>query len=126
VVISGHRPEAAAVDDLENGGAFAADVATPEGRVAKLGQVSSLLGLAQMLEPDHRHVGEPQLPCREQPAVAGQDAALLVDQDRVGPAELDHRGCDLVHLLVAVRARVALVRTQLVDRPQLDPVDERD
>ena len=52
--------------------------------------------------------------------------ALLVDQDRVGPAELDHRGRDLIDLRLAVRARVALVRAQPVDRPQLDPVGERD
>ena len=51
---------------------------------------------------------------------------LLVDQDRVGPAELDHRRRDLIDLRLAVRARVALVRAQAVDRPQLDPVGERD
>ena len=33
---------------------------------------------------------------------------------------------DLIDLLVAVRARVALVRAQPLDRPQLDPVGERD
>jgi hypothetical protein len=78
-----------------------------------------------MLEPDHRHLGESELACREQPAVAGQDTGLLINQDRVGPAELDHRGRDLIHLRLAVRARVALVRTQAVDWPQLDPVGER-
>ena len=89
-------------------------------------QVRPLLRLAEVLEPDHRHLGEPELARREQPAVAGEDAALLVDQDRVGPAELDHRGRDLIDLRLAVRARVALVRAQAVDRPQLDPVGERD
>ena len=54
-------------------------------------QVRPLLRLAQVLEPDHRHLGEPELPRRQQPAVAGEDAALLVDQHRVRPAELDHR-----------------------------------
>ena len=54
-------------------------------------RVGPLLRLAQVLEPDHRHLGEPELAGREQPAVAGEDAGVLVDQDRVGPAELDHR-----------------------------------
>ncbi len=58
--------------------------------------------------------------------MAGQDAGVLVDQDRVGPTELDHAGRDLVDLRLAVRARVALVRAQPLDRPQLDPVRERD
>ena len=89
-------------------------------------QVRPLLRLAQVLEPDHRHLGEPELPRGEQPAVAGEDAALLVDQHRVGPAEFDHRGRDLIDLRVAVRARVTLVRAQAVDRPELDPVGESD
>ena len=89
-------------------------------------QIRPLLRLAQVLEPDHRHLGQPELARREQPAMAGEDAALLVDQHRVGPAELDHRRRDLIDLRVAVRARVALVRAQAVDRPELDPVGERD
>jgi hypothetical protein len=79
-----------------------------------------------VLEPDHRHLGEPKLPRREQAAVAGQNAALLIHQDQVGPPELDHRRRELVHLLLAVRARIPLVRAQAVDRPELDPVGERD
>jgi hypothetical protein len=79
-----------------------------------------------MLEPDHRHVGEPELARSEQPTVAGEDATLLVDQHRVGPPELDHRSRDLVDLPFAVGARVALVRAQVLDRPQLDTVGERD
>ena len=89
-------------------------------------RIRPLLRLAEVLEPDHRHLGEPELPRREQPAVAGEDAAVLVDQDRVGPAELHHRRRDLIDLRLAVRARVALVRAQAVDRPQLDPLGERD
>ena len=89
-------------------------------------QVRPLLRLAEVLEADHRHLGEPELARREQPAVASQDPGVLVDQDRVGPAELDHRGRDLIDLRLAVRARVALVRAQAVDRPELDPLGERD
>ena len=79
-----------------------------------------------MLEPDHRHLGEPELARCEQRPVAGEDASVLVDQDRVGPAELDHARRDLVHLRLAVRARIPLVRAQAVDRPELDPLRERD
>ena len=49
--------------------------------------------------------------------MAREDAALLVDQHRVGPPELHHARRDLVDLRVRVRARVALVRAQAVDRP---------
>ena len=50
--------------------------------------VGALLRLAQTRELDHRHAVQPQLPGRQQPAMAGDDAVLAVDQDRVGPAEL--------------------------------------
>ena len=89
-------------------------------------QVRPLLRLTEVLEPDHRHFVEPELPRRQQPPVPGQHAALLVHQHRVGPAELDHRGRDLIHLRLAVGARIALVRPQAVDRPELDPVGKRD
>jgi hypothetical protein len=89
-------------------------------------QIGPLLRLAQVLEPNHGHLFEAQLTRREQPAVPGEDAALLVNQDRRGEPELDHTRRDLVHLRVRVRARVALVWAQALDRPQLDPVGERD
>ena len=41
----------------------------------------------------------------EHPAVAGDNAVLLVDQHRVGEAKFADRGGDLRDLLVAVRAR---------------------
>jgi hypothetical protein len=87
--------------------------------------VRPLLRLAQVLEPDDRDLGEAQLARSEQTTVAGKDAGVLVDQDRVGPTKLDHRRRDLIDLRLAVRARVALVRPQAVDRPELDPVGQR-
>jgi hypothetical protein len=63
-----------------------------------------------VLEADHRHLGQPELARSEQPDVAGEDTCVLVDQDRVGPAELHHRRRDLIDLCLAVGARVALVR----------------
>jgi hypothetical protein len=70
-----------------------------------------------VLEANDRHLGQPELPGREQAAVARQDATLLVNQDRCRPAELGNRCGDLIDLRLAVRARVALVRAQLLDRP---------
>ena len=72
-----------------------------------------------------RCFGEAELPRRHEPAVAGQHAAVLVDQDRVGPAELDYGRRDLIDLRLAVRARVALVRAQVLDRPELDSFGQR-
>jgi hypothetical protein len=40
--------------------------------------------------------------------------------------ELDHRSRDLIDLRFAVRPRIPLVRTQALDRPQLDPIGERE
>jgi hypothetical protein len=89
-------------------------------------QIRSFLRLAEVLKADHRHLSEPELARRKQPAVASEDPGVLVDQDRVGPAELHHAHRDLIDLRFAVRARVALVRAQAVDRPKLDPLGERD
>jgi hypothetical protein len=72
-----------------------------------------------------RYLAQPQMLRRLEAAMAGEDAVGLVDQDRVGPAELDHRRRDLRHLIIAVRARVPVVRTQPLDRPQLQPIGER-
>jgi hypothetical protein len=88
-------------------------------------QIRPLLGLAQLVEPNHRHLGEPELARGEQPAVTGEDAALLVNQHRVRPPEFHHARRDLIDLRLAVRARIALVRAQPVDWPKLYPVGER-
>jgi hypothetical protein len=48
----------------------------------------------------------------ERPAVAGDNAVLLVDQHRVGEAKFADRSGDLRDLLVAVRARVSGVGDQ--------------
>ena len=44
--------------------------------------------------------------------MAGDDAVLAIDQDRVGPAELADRRGDLRHLRIAVRAGVLRKRDQ--------------
>ena len=97
-----------------------------QGELVVRDQIGPLLRLAQVLEADHRHLGEPELAGREQPPMTSKDAALLVYQHRVRPPELNHRRRDLIHLRVRMRARVALVRAQPRGRPQLDPVGQRD
>jgi hypothetical protein len=47
-------------------------------------------------------------------------------QRRTITAELHHARRDLIDLRLAVRARVALICAQAFDRPELDPVGERD
>ena len=74
-----------------------------------------------MAELHHRHLGQAQLARRHQLPMPGENAVSLVDQDRVGEAELDHRGRDLRHLVGAVRPGIALVAPQTVDRPELQP-----
>jgi hypothetical protein len=51
--------------------------------------------------------------------VAGDDAARLVDQDRVGPAPLLDAGRNLGNLRFRMGPRVAGVGHQLVERPAL-------
>ena len=74
--------------------------------------VGALLRFREPGELDDGHFGEPELACREQPAVAGDDAVVAIDQDRVGPAELADRGGDLGHLRIRMRAGVAGVGDQ--------------
>ena len=82
--------------------------------------VGALLRLGEVGEFDHRHVGQPELARRQHPAVAGDDAVLAVDEDRVGPAELPDRAGDLRDLRVGVGAGVAGVGDQRGERALLD------
>ena len=76
-----------------------------------------LLG-AEMRQPNDRDFGEPQVPRRQQPAMAGDHLAVLGHQQRHGPAVAGDRGGDLRHLVVRVQPRIALVRLQARDRPR--------
>jgi hypothetical protein len=69
---------------------------------------------------DHRHLLQLQLLSRQQTAVARDDAGVAVDENGVHEAELGDAGRDLHDLLLGMRARVALVRNQPVDRPDFD------
>ena len=70
---------------------------------------------------DDRHLGEPKLARRRQAAVAGNDVAVVADQDRIGEPERPDAACDLGDLRVAVRARIARRRHQPIERPELKP-----
>ena len=91
-IIAGHgRVEAAKRLGLTSVPTIRLDhLSDAERRAYVIDQVRPLLSLAKVLEPDHRHLGEPQLPRSEQPAVTGEDACVLVNQDRVGPSKLHH------------------------------------
>jgi hypothetical protein len=55
-----------------------------------------------------------------QAPVASYDAAGIVDQDRVGPAELADAGRYLLDLCRRMRPRIASVGQQIPYRPVLD------
>lgn len=52
--------------------------------------------------------------------MSGDDAVDAVDQDRVGPAELDDTGGDLGDLCIGVDAWIAIIRIQVLDLSVLD------
>ena len=82
--------------------------------------VGALLRLAHVRELDHRHPLQTQLPCRQHPAMTGDDAVRAIDQHRVGPAELPDARRDLRHLGIGVGARIAGIGDQLAQRPPGD------
>ena len=69
--------------------------------------VGTPLQFGHVGQPDNRHRLEPQEFGRRDPAVAGQDSALIVDQHRVGEAKLLDAPGDLADLPVGVLARIA-------------------
>jgi len=80
------------------------------------------LVVAQVLEPDRRHVGNAEELRRADPAMAGDDAVRLINEDGIRePAALDRAG-DLLQLLLGVRAGVALIGFELANRKVLDLV----
>jgi hypothetical protein len=99
------------------------DLAIPpgiEGELVVGDDIGPLLGIAEMLDPDGRHHLETQRACRLDAAMAGDDHVRLVDEDRIGKAELANRGRDLMDLFPRVNPRIARIRLQQVDRALLD------
>ena len=65
------------------------------------------LRLRQMPQANDRDFPQLQALRGFQPAVPGNDRAVRIDQDRIGPAELPDARGDLVDLTIGVRAWVA-------------------
>jgi hypothetical protein len=86
------------------------------GQPAVGARAGALLRLAHLGQADRRHLCHAEEPGRLQPTMARQNAALLIQQDRVGETELPDAPRDLPNLLIRVRARVARVRLELGDR----------
>jgi len=71
-------------------------------------------------EPDHGDGFQAELRGRQQPAVAGDQHAALVDEARHVESELGDRAGDLRHLRVRMRSCIGGVGQQTADRPLLD------
>ncbi len=80
------------------------------------------LPLGQVPEHDHRRFRQPQLCCREHPAMPRDQLTVLADEAGHGPAELRHAGGDLRHLVRAMRLGIAGIGLELGQRPHLDPI----
>src|SRR6266481_5186735 len=78
-----------------------------------------------MIENDHGHFVELQLPRGEEAAVAGDDASTGVHQDRIIKTELCDAGSYLRNLRVGVGPWVAGVRNEFVERPVFDVLRHR-
>src|SRR3569833_1948798 len=65
------------------------------------------------------HLGHALLLQRLMPAMARDQLAVLVDNDRANLAKLAIGGADLVDLLLRVPFRVPLIGTDALDRPDL-------
>jgi len=73
-----------------------------------------------MPQADAWHIGQADLPRGHDAAVAGNDAAVGIDQHRVGEAEFAHAGGELRHLRLGVRAAVARVGNELINGERFD------
>lgn len=91
------------------------DVAVPASLFGQLvvgEDVGALLGIGQLLEPDHRNCFEAELLGGGNATMSSDDGVGLVDENRIiEPKGLNAR-CDLGDLLRAVDARIGAVRCQ--------------
>ena len=74
----------------------------------------------QVLEHDHRHLGDAERLCRLEAAMPSDQHVVLVHQQRVGEPEGEHAGLDLLDLLGRVQSGIAGVRAQFPHRTQHD------
>jgi len=79
-----------------------------------------LLRRGEMPQHDHRHLGHAERGRGLEPPVPGYQHAVLIHQQRVGEAEGQHAGLDLLQLRRAMHAGIAGMRAQLHHRTQQD------
>ena len=73
-----------------------------------------------MIQHDHRDFLQLEFLRAQHPPVAGDDAVVSSNQHRIHEPELGDACGNLHHLLVGVGSRIARVRNQPLDRPDLD------
>ena len=78
------------------------------------------LGVGEVRKSYHRHLRELEILRGEQPAMAGDDGAVTVDQHRVHEAEFGDACRNLRDLRLGVGARVVRVRRQRLERHAFD------
>ena len=108
---------------------IAALLAPSQGRIVVCGfdsmsqgaEIHDTIGY-MMRRPYHRNRVKPEFLRGKQTAMASNDVAGVVDQDRIQPPELDDRGRDLCDLVIVMRAGVARIRDQPRERHMLDGV----
>src|SRR6266436_6684401 len=88
-----------------------------------VGQAVGSLFLLTPAACDHyRDRGQPQLRCRADTPVAGNQHAVLVNKHRVGPSPSAKRVGKLVDVALAMQTGIAGVGDQPLDRPVLNPL----
>ena len=78
------------------------------------------LRLGQMVQHDHRGLGQPQLRRRQDAAMACDQLAVGRNEAGNGPAELGHAGGDPRHLVGVMGLGISGVGAQPRQRPTLD------
>ena len=73
-----------------------------------------------MGEDNDWDLGVSELMSGEHSAMAGNDTALRVDQNRIDETELRNAACDLSDLLGRVRSGIASIRDQPIYWPKFD------
>jgi hypothetical protein len=73
-----------------------------------------------MTQPDRRDAVQAEQLCGLDPAMAGDDLAVLSDQNRIGEAELPDAVGDLPDLFLGMGSGIAGMRPQARDRDRFD------
>ena len=82
--------------------------------------IGARLRVGQMIKPDHRDFDNAELPRRQQPPVAGDQHAALVDEAGDVETEFGDAGRNLRDLFRLVRARISGIGQEPVNRPAFD------